>query len=429
MSVGRISTGRADARGTALIAVVVTMVGIGVLSMALLAVSSSAFKVQRQSKDETGALYAAEAGIADALYSLRNGGSGDLGSEDDHVNFGGTDYWVDTTDNGDRTFTLVGTGIEGRGGARIEVVVERNTSTFFQWGAFGKDYLHLDAQAKVDSYDSAAGTYAEQCIHGSGASAHAEEDGSTGSNGDITLDHNAKIFGDGMPGVDGSISILGNAEVHGSTAPMPETIETPPIELPTIAVTGTFDIAKNKTATIGPGEWHYTRLSANTGSTLRVTGPATVIFDSWTQFSGSRVTVDAANGPVEFYIQDSFVIHSNTTIASTTYKPADITFHLLSDNIRDPQELVTLDTVDFDSNSKLYGTVYAPNALINIESNFEFFGSLIARQIDLDSNCRIHFDEDLLNSEEEGGGGVAYTTICWRELPYRPRQGSSSFGD
>jgi hypothetical protein len=61
--------------------------------------------------------------------------------------------------------------------------------------------------------------------------------------------------------------------------------------------------------------------------------------------------------------------------------------------------------------------VYAPHALINIDSNFELFGSLVAQQVDLDSNSRIHFDEALLTSGENDGG---FTTLCWRELPYHP---------
>jgi hypothetical protein len=404
-------------RGAALIAVAILMVGMGILSLALLSIGQSAANAQRQSRDESAALYVAEAGLSDAVCSLAAGASGNKGSEQNRIEFGGTSYWVDTTDNGDGTYSLVSTGLDGRGGARVELLVRSNDQSFYRWAAFGNEWLLLDSQAKVDSYNSSNGTYASQAVNGSGSYTYALDHGSTGSNGNISLKQNSKVFGSSNPGVDGSISILGNATVSGTTTPLHEPFELPEIELPSIASTGDLDIAKNKTSNVGPGDLHFSRLNANTGSTLNVTGPANVIFDSFTMFSGSKLTVHAENGPVHFYVLDNFILNSNTTIASTTYKPADIEFNLLSDNIIDLRDHVILDNLDFDSNAKLYGTMYAPHALINIDSNFELFGSLVAQQVDLDSNSRIHFDEALLESGEDDGG---FTTLCWRELPYHP---------
>ena len=91
--------------------------------------------------------------------------------------------------------------------------------------------------------------------------------------------------------------------------------------------------------------------------------------------------------------------------------------YLESDNIIDPDIDVSLDPahVDFDSNSEIFGTIYAPNAHIEIDSNFRLYGSLIARSVRLDSNSRIHFDEALLNAAGSGASG-AYETLCWLVL-------------
>lgn len=111
-------------------------------------------------------------------------------------------------------------------------------------------------------------------------------------------------------------------------------------------------------------------------------------------------------------------MNSNTLIASTTMTPADVAINLLSDNIIDPGLEVDLDEVDFDSNAELYGTIYAPNASVVINSNFELFGSLMARAVHLDSNSKIHFDEALLkaDSDEE----LQFEAVAWRQLPYHP---------
>ncbi len=424
MSKGRRCSACADRKGSALVAVAILMVGVAMLSLAMLSVSSSAANTQRQSKDESASLYIAEAGVAAALFSLEQGASGDLGAADDPVDFGGTSYWVDTTDNLDGTLTVLSTGLGGRGGARIEVVVEPKVTSFFRWGAFGNDWLHLDYQAMVDSYDSSDGSYDDQ-TSGSGDDVHALEEGATASNGDVTLDQEAQIYGDSMPGVDGTITILGDADVTGSTMPLEVPAEMPEIDLPIIASTGPLVIDPDDTATIGPGDLHYDELSAGTSSTLIVHGPATVIFDSFAMYAGSNITVNSENGPVEFYVVGDFTVGDDTTVASMTNAPADITINLLTDNIADTELEVDLDELDFASNAKLYGSVYAPNAAIDIETNFELFGSLIARQLDLASNCRIHYDEALMEMGEESGG---YVVLCWRELPYRPGNDTSESG-
>ena len=96
----------------------------------------------------------------------------------------------------------------------------------------------------------------------------------------------------------------------------------------------------------------------------------------------------------------------------------NVRINLLSDNVINPEVLVDLDDVDFNSNSKIYGTIYAPNAKVTIDSNFQLFGAMLAREIDLDSNCFIHFDEDLLNAT--ASGPPMFETLCWRELPRKP---------
>ena len=57
-------------------------------------------------------------------------------------------------------------------------------------------------------------------------------------------------------------------------------------------------------------------------------------------------------------------------------------------------------------------------AHIEVDSNFELFGSMVASSIDLDSNCKIHFDESLAEAREDGI--VDWIRVAYRALPYRP---------
>jgi len=125
--------------------------------------------------------------------------------------------------------------------------------------------------------------------------------------------------------------------------------------------------------------------------------------------------VDATNGPVEIYVEDDFVMDSNTIIGSTTSDPSDLQLYLESNNIVNPNLNVILADIAFNSNSEFYGTIYAPNAHIDIDSNFQLFGSVVARSVHLDSNSRIHFDENLLRANANQAGG-AFEAICWRMI-------------
>jgi hypothetical protein len=49
-----------------------------------------------------------------------------------------------------------------------------------------------------------------------------------------------------------------------------------------------------------------------------------------------------------------------------------------------------------------------------ISSNFELFGVVKARWMELSSNAKIHFDEKLANGGLEPGAG--YTILGWRPL-------------
>ena len=137
--------------------------------------------------------------------------------------------------------------------------------------------------------------------------------------------------------------------------------------------------------------------------------------------SNAKILIDATNGPVEFFVHHDFLMDSNTEIRSTTYTPMDVLINLLSDNVFDPDAIVALDEVDFDSNAKLYGVLYAPNARIEINSNFEVFGALIARSIRLNSNARLHYDE-MVSTMGADEGAPSYTKILWAELTVSPQE-------
>ena len=174
--------------------------------------------------------------------------------------------------------------------------------------------------------------------------------------------------------------------------------------------------AASGTTTLASGEYNFGTFAIDGNAKLVIVGPATIVVDDMTLDSNAELIIDATAGGVEFFVKDDFVMNSNTLITSTTYTPADVTINLESNNVIDPDTSVDLDAVDFDSNAQLYGTIYAPNASVEINSNFELFGALTAYKVHLDSNSLVHYDEALANVN--ANASTAYTMSLWRGAPY-----------
>ncbi len=383
---------RRERRGSSMVAVAGIVVVMASMLVASVAVGNARVREQTGHHEDLRSLYVAEAGLTDAVERLQQGLNGTIQS----TNYGGGSYSVAANDIGGGEFALIATGVDGSERTRIELVVETVSTPLFAYGAFGDTGLTLDSNAFVDSYDSSDGAYSAQ--NGNGSSAHDHANGTVGSNASITLAQNSSVFGDAIPGPYDTVSILGNAFVTGTTMSSANLVGLDPITIPTIASSGPLTVSNSTTTSLPSGSHHFENTVVGKQALLRLEGPGTFVFNSFFMNSGSGLEVDATNGPVEIYVLDDFVLNSNTRIASTTENPSDVRFNLLSDNIIDPDLMVDVDLVDFDSNSSLYGTIYAPNAAIEINSNFELFGALIASSIYLDSNARVHFDEALLTS-------------------------------
>lgn len=401
-------------RGGALVMTAIAITGMSVLALGMVAVQLSAAVEQHRAQQEQRAALAAEAGLADAFVDLQHDGDGNLGSLNQPLDLAGGKVLVESQSFGPagRLMRVMSTAGVGDARARAELILHDNVDTLFVWGAFGEAGLSLSSQAKVDSYDSTQGSYAFQVMNGTGSNSWANDEGSVGSNYDVVVGGNALVFGDATCGQSSTTTVLGQGEVSGSTAAALQAVVFPPIVVPVIPSTGNRTFSIN--TTLASGQHHMGMTQVRAGVTVMVTGPATLVFDSFEMKSNSNFRIDSTNGPVDIFVLDDFIMRGNTLLASNDLDPCDLRINLLSDNIVDPNALVDLDDVGFRSNAKLYGTLYAPDARISIESNFELFGSVIAEQVSLGSNARVHFDEALTRMLPPGV--ARYTRITWRVM-------------
>lgn len=397
-----------DRRGSALFTAVIVTVLLGTLALLFMTVSTRQQQEGMASGRKLSSFYAAEAGLNVAWVELQNGGDGVVGSADAPDRLGGLSFWVESNDLGDGLVSLVATGSDGHHRSRVELVVEDSSSGIGDFGVFGERGVTLASNARIDSYDSSLGTYASQ-VSGD----HARGNGNVGTNEDIGVASNAKIWGYAQYGPDASDSIsIGStvtiADGYGA-ADGEMTLES--VVAPSFASSGALSLPRG-TTTIGPGNLQYTSITTRSGSTLNVRGPCTlVITGSASIVSNSTWTFDASGGPIRVYALGNFDLRSNSTVTTTSQDPSQLSLFLTGthSDASDSSPAIT-----FASNSQFYGTIHAPDLSVEISSNFEVFGSLKAQWVSLASNSRIHFDEHLATGALDATSG--FEIRAWRKL-------------
>ncbi|MFN0249128.1 MAG: collagen-binding domain-containing protein [Kofleriaceae bacterium] len=410
--------GKASERGGALVAMVLVSAVLATVSVSVLTVSLSGKRERTGAHEDIHARYVCQAGLSAAVFDVQRGASGILGSTTEPIEWEGSKYHVQRADLAGDLIQLTATGVDDRAGARMELVMREVPSASYRYGAFGREYFHLESNAHVDSYNSQDGTYASQAVNGSGTNMYARMDGDIGSNGPITIEQNAKVWGDAPAGPGQTTTVMGNATCTGSTAPASTSQVIPTITVPSLTSLGNLTVSSN--STLPSGSRRYGNLTINNNRTWTITGPATIVCTNFTLNSNSNVIINPTGGPVTFYVLEDFVMRQNAVMRSTTYSPHDLAVNLLSDNVFNPETNVTVDEVDLMSNTKLYGTILAPDARIQINSNFELFGSLVARSVDLRSNSFLHFDESLNVMSESAT--PTWEILSWRTMPYSHTQ-------
>jgi len=394
--------------GSALFTAIIVTVLLGTLSLLFMTVSTRHQQEGASSSRKLNSFYAAEAGLNVAWVELRNGGDGAVGRADAPERLGGLEFFVESNDLGDGLLSLVATGSDGHQQSRVELVVEDDSAGISDFGVFGEQGVELASNSRIDSYDSSQGSYASQVVGD-----HASSNGNVGSNDDIDVASNAKIWGYAQYGPDDpdSISIGSTVTIADGYGAAEEQQELEPIVVPSYANLGALS-APRGTTNLGPGNLQYTTITTRSGSVLNVRGPCDLVITSGaTIASNSTWNFDATNGPIRVFAKNNFELKSNSTVSTTTQDPTQLSLFLsgVHSDVCDSSPTIT-----FASNSQFYGTIHAPDLAVEISSNFEVFGSLKAQWIKLASNSRIHYDESLASGTLDSGSN--YAIRAWRKL-------------
>ena len=299
----------------------------------------------------------------------------------------------DDATNAQQTVSLTGSGLSTIPGTSLF------TNAIFAT-ANGCGSIVMSGGSTVDSFNSTLGY----------AASHQNAGGNVGTNGNVTLNGNkSAIYGAAAvqstttgncskTSVTG-VTSNGGAQVTGGTVALngPITYPTPPAPNPAPPTTtqnisgscGTIAGCTNtgsKAVTLIPGQYgnlsfsggtiaHFSKGTYNINS-LNLTGQSVLFADSGpvvvnlagASLSGGNPAMDSTGGSIQ----------------NPSGNPENLQFTYAGSR-----------GLNLSGGAASYATVYAPNALVNMSGNSDFFGSIIASTLTNSGSTAIHYDTTL----------------------------------
>lgn len=399
--------------GSALLLVTVIVVVLMGITGAYLAILGTELSQAANAVNREAAFTAAESGIDAAVNELNaqiDYGADGLGAGTG--SFGRVSYAVtiEPAYAGPMRYVLRSRGESGDLERGVVAVVgpEGATAGRFANAVFGEFAVELKQNASIDSYDSREGDYTEKRVNRLRNQLYAKAKGNVKSNGAVKMDANSKVFGDATSGKNESAVLQFNAYVDGSLGRANERENLSPVEVPDLPSIGSDNVPKGRMKVLAAGAHRFDTLVLEAGATLRIDGPATIVLGHFEAGAGAKIEVHGKAGPVTIVGTGKFQVHPTARWDSATKRPTDLSLKIASDNLLSP-----LSTVEIDGTGPFYGTVYAPNADLNLDSGMEVFGAVTARSVVLGRGVEVHYDEALAPDSSS----TVFRVLSWEEAP------------
>ena len=377
-----------DQRGGALVLAIVAVVIVGVVSASFLALSSAITRRNALAIDQERSFYLAEAGLGEAYSGVAFGKSGNVGSKASPAVFGDGLFWVEAEVLDGGAVQLSSTGMCGRGSATLSLVVEMGEIDPASLGVFSLGDLIIEPGTLIDSYDSARGGY-KPPPPGQGLGLAKKGDARVRSNGSITVrdapGQSTTIAGNIAPGPKGSLTLEGSPTITGDTDPSPSEIKIPETKPPKVDMRNGITHDDPLPLMIRSGEFGYESLDVAADSDLILAGPLTLVLDTFHVEPSGSLSFDTTEGPIKIFVNDALAWDVGALV-SNTIEDAGLVSVYFTGKTDDGEPVILGGTGAF------YGAIIGPEASMQVDSSFELFGAIVAGNLHLAPNARLHFD-------------------------------------
>ena len=364
-------------RGAALMFSVIAVMVVSIFAAVFLQLSTAVTRRLGASSDMQRALNIAEAGLAEAYTGLAVARTGNVASSDDPAFFGGGCFWVEAEATVNGMVELECTALYGTGRATLGLACEPVAISVGSLGFFTTESMRLNPDVRLDSYDSALGTYASQI------NTPINNKGKVGTNADMSIASGDFIYGDVVYGPTGKLDTASGAIITGGSSARPDLEVLPPIEVPEVKLGTAIKYSGGTPLVISPGTTGYAGLDIGKNSQLVLKGPLTLVVTSLILRLGAQMTFDTTDGPIELYVTESLDMSTSSVVSTTTQVTGDSLVYVSAPPGK---------TVSFGAKSQFYGFIYAPNATVHISAQYELYGGLVAKELQLAAQGKMHYD-------------------------------------
>jgi hypothetical protein len=420
---------RGRRRGSALLASLAVVIGVGALTAVSLQLQTSRLSRLQTENDKKRAFYLAEAVLAEAVLSLQHDGSGNIASEAAPAAFGDGFVFAETTEDEAGLLHVDAYGIQGRARQRLTRVLEKEFKPLSREGFYGRETLIVNPGTQAFTDTRAYRLYRQ--------SVRAAKDAADGTNLIVAADGLPNLRNDVRPRLssDGQIALLGGVgplftsldvdvrpgpnavlvlpvgtSVAGVTAPRAEPAPLPRIRPPKLPGAPDLLLRRLQTDSLQNSS-RLLRISVPSTAILNLTGPLTLVVDEWTQ--GGTVNVNSTNGPVDLYVMQRFTLDSGARFNNPSGQASSLRIQVSAEDLAP----LVIDRVRWNSNLPFIGQLYAPKANVRLPDRIHFKGALAAGTLQVGSRALLEHDPMLAVN---GIGTNSFTDRSWRVLPVPP---------
>ena len=249
-------------------------------------------------------------------------------------------------------------------GATPAFELAMSSQSFFQHGLVSDVEMDIEDTSVVDSYNSKTGQYGMQ--------------GDILSNGELDVENSAEVYGNVAADnldiedtslVDGDaisedIAIDSGATVTGASISQTLFVDLLPVDVPDgLEDLGVVEVDDEDVYTLSPGSYLLSELTVKNEGTLEI---------------------DNADGPVTLYILGEVDFSHDGQVQFADPDPEKFAIYVAGGF-----------EVDIDEYSQFSGVIYAPESLIEIEEDSEFYGAAVGHTVRVEQNAQVHYDTSL----------------------------------
>ncbi|HEX5221064.1 MAG TPA: hypothetical protein VFZ59_15985 [Verrucomicrobiae bacterium] len=423
-------------QGSVLLVAVGTVVVLGIILAAILALITQERRVLARTSSWNSALPAAEAGIEEAMSHLRQVQDGPRGVNEWQQSgssfvktrylsaAGDSRYTVGIDSSTPPVILSVGEVFCPNANTWIQRRVEVTTTNrgLFHKAMVAKRRIAMSGSLLVDSFDSSNDALS---TNGQYDPAKRSDQAGVASNssepGAITLQGGVQVYGTVATGPTGTVSIANNSTIGSETwvdggskgiqpgvyaADMNLSFEsaTIPYQGGTTPAAGSVN-GTNYTYVLTDGDYYLSTLQLKSGETLYVSGKARLVVDKDISGADERAIQIATNATLELYLKRGAVSLTGKGVFNKGGKAADLSLTCL--------DAVT--EISISGNGGFLGTIYAPNTTLKLSGGgtdiLDFVGAVIVGEVNARGNYKFHYDEALAKKQP-----TYFYITSWQEI-------------